>query len=126
MPVSQIAVEIVVPDVPTRGNSQRKNPVESPELRRALLQACSDTVQVAACVNADSARHAAALALVFWKGPGRVRIEVGSKEAPGGQTWTSREIDFSPRDAPIARWREAGYAAGSLASLPVLGERCVA
>ena len=118
MPLPQIAVEIVVPDAP-RGKSQRKNPVESSELRRTLLQACSDTVQVATCVNADSAHGAVALALVFWKGAAHVRIEVGSKEAPGGQTWTSREIDFAPGDALAERWRAAGYAAGTLASLLV-------
>jgi len=117
MPLPQIAVEIVVPDAPPRGSARRKNPVESPELRRALLQACSDTVQVAVCVNADSARGAAALALVFWKGSTHARIEVGSKESPGGQTWSSREIDFAPRDALVERWRAAGYAAGTLASL---------
>lgn len=119
MPLPQIAVEIVVPDGPSRGSAQRKNPVESPELRRALLQACSDTVQVAVCVNADSARGAVALALVFWKGNAHARIEVGSKESPGGQTWSSRDIDFAPRDALVERWRAAGYAAGTLASLLV-------
>jgi hypothetical protein len=122
VPLPQIAVEIVVPDTPRPGTSQKKNPVESSELRRALLQACSDTVQVAVCVPADSARHAAALAIVFWKA-GRVRIEVGTKDSPGGQTWTSREIEFSSKDAPLERWRSAGYAAGTLASLVVKGER---
>jgi hypothetical protein len=123
VPLSQIAVEIVVPDAPRAGTSQKKNPVEPSELRRALLQACSDTVQVAVCVPADTARQAAALAIVFWKPGGRVRIEVGAKDSPGGQTWTSREIDFSPRDAPLERWRAAGYAAGTLASLVVRADR---
>lgn len=72
---------------------------------------------------AETARQAAALAIVFWKPGGRVRIEVGAKESPGGQTWTSREIDFSPRDAPLERWRAAGFAAGTLASLVVKGDR---
>lgn len=123
MPLPQIAVEIVVPEAPTHGNSQKKNPVESSDLRRALLQACTDTVQVAVCVSSDTARHAAALALVFWKPSGRVRIEVGSKDAPGGQTWSSRELEFSSKDAPVERWRAAGYAAGTLASLVVRGDR---
>jgi hypothetical protein len=47
---------------------------------------------------------------------------VGTKDSPGGQTWTSREIDFAPKDAPLERWRAAGFAAGTLASLVVKGE----
>jgi hypothetical protein len=79
-------------------------------------------------VLANSETKPDVLALVFWREPGRVRIEVGSASRKG--PWATRDLEFGARDPVIERWRTAGYTVGLLAAEalaseppPVSGER---
>jgi len=109
MPMPQIAVEISAPD-----DARGRNAARSRELRLALLAACTDTAGVAECVDAEGARKAVAVALVYWQGPGSVHIEVSSKRVRE-EEWTERDLRFNAGDATIERWRMVGYAVGTVA-----------
>jgi hypothetical protein len=113
MPLPQIAVEIASPSravAPDKDTADTGAAVE----RDTLLGACTAAAENAACVIANSRQSAEILALVFWRGPMSVRVEVSSLARSG--PWATRELRFAASDPLLERWRTAGYTVGVLAA----------
>lgn len=111
MPLPLIAIEIAAP---ATARGARPDDPGGTEVRRTLLASCEAAVAEAAeCVIATSEQEATVLALVFWRGPNHIRVEVGlgSSRVP----WAIRELEFSSRDPAMEKWRTVGYTVGSLA-----------
>jgi hypothetical protein len=110
MPLAQVAVEIVAPaDRPGRAPPR----AELPDLREALLSACSDAAR-AQCVNRSGGPNATVDAKVTWEDATHVIVEVGTAGAPD-ERWSTRRLRFRAGDARIEKWRAVGYATGLLA-----------
>jgi hypothetical protein len=56
--------------------------------------------------------EATAVAIVSWQGDRQVRIQVGLRHR---RQWRIRQLAFEEADAPVERWKAAGYATGTLA-----------
>ena len=117
MPLPQIAIEIAGPSraAPKKDAASGAATIE----RDVLLEACAAAAENAVCVVAGSQKNAEILALVFWRGPSSVRVEVSSlsRAAP----WATRELQFGAADPQIERWRTAGYTVGLLAAEALTG-----
>ena len=114
MPLPEIAIEIAAPAKAMTRAPTAADP-EGAEVRRALLTSCeAAAAKSAECVIAKADREAAVLALVFWRGPTQIRVEVGlaGRKVP----WAIRELEFSSRDPAVEKWKTVGYTVGSLAS----------
>lgn len=114
MPLPEIAIEIAAPAKAMARAATAEDP-EGADVRQALLASCDAAAAKAAeCVMAKTDREVAVLALVFWRGPTQIRVEVGlaGRKVP----WAIRELEFSPRDPAVEKWKTVGYTVGSLAS----------
>jgi hypothetical protein len=118
MPLPQISVEIAAPATVARSGNRS---IGASAERTTLLSACTAAAATAECVLANSQAKPDVLALVFWREPGRVRIEVGSASRKG--SWATRDLEFGARDPAIERWRTAGYTVGLLAAEALASEQ---
>ena len=96
-------------------------PESAPELKSALLDACTKAAQGATCVEAGTAQENApgVVAIVSWQGAGNVRLQVALRRE---QEWVTREITFDEHDVPVERWRAVGLVIGTLGSVIARGE----
>jgi hypothetical protein len=110
MPIPQIAVEIAAPARAEAASGKTKV-----EAQRTLLAACTAAAATGGdCVLSRSDLEPTVLALVFWRSPGHVRVEVGLAARTG--PWAIRDLEFSSSDPAVEKWRTVGYAVGALAS----------
>ena len=121
MPLPQISVEIAAPASAARSGNRQNGSVGASAERTTLLAACTAAAATAECVLANPQAKPELLALVFWREPGRVRIEIGSASRKG--PWVTRELEFGARDLTIERWRTAGYTVGLLAAEALMSEQ---
>jgi hypothetical protein len=121
MPPPQIAIEIAAPAGTASSGPRQSETVGGSSERATLLAACSAAAAIAECIVADSRKKPDVLALVFWRGPGRVHVEVGSASRKG--PWATRDLEFGARDPAIERWRTAGYTVGLLAAEALTSEQ---
>jgi hypothetical protein len=96
-------------------------PESAPELKSALLDACTKAAQGAMCVEAGTAQEDApgVVAIVSWQGASHVRLQVALRRE---QEWVAREITFDEHDVPEERWRAVGLMIGTLGSVIARGE----
>jgi hypothetical protein len=94
-------------------------PAEStPELEERMLSACSAGLSRARCVSAHEVEaEAKAIAVVSWRSPKHVSIEVGLTDR-GAAVWVSRELDFIEADPAAERWRAVGFTIALLVDDP--------
>jgi hypothetical protein len=102
--------------VPNAPVSVEIAPPESREaLRAALLDACTRTVKDTECVeNAPEGTPPAVVAIVSFRDPGNVHLEVAVRPE---QRWVTRDIHFVEGDPLEERWRAVGLVIGTLASV---------
>lgn len=79
----------------------------------AVLDACNQALGTTECVagEADDPRPTRAIAVVNWLGPGRVRIEVGTKDP---ERWLDHELEFEPEEPENAQWQTVGFTIATL------------
>jgi hypothetical protein len=96
-------------------------PESAPELKQALLDACTRAAQGATCVEAvtDQEEVPGVIAIVSWRDGGHVRLEVALRRE---KEWVAREITFDEQDVPAERWRAVGLVIGTLGSVIARGE----
>jgi hypothetical protein len=96
-------------------------PESAPDLKAALLDACTKASQGATCVEAGTTQEnvPGVVAIVSWQGPGNVRLQVALRRE---QEWVAREIHFDEHDVPMERWRAVGLVIGTLGSVIARGE----
>jgi hypothetical protein len=87
------------------------------ELTTVLVEACSRAASETVCHLMREAPESpyAAIAIVTWEAPDRVRIEVGVRRETGAE-WRSRQIAFQPADVELERYRSVGFVVGTLAT----------
>jgi hypothetical protein len=98
------------------------SPSESaPELKLALLDACTRAAQGATCVEAvaDQEEIPGVIAIVSWRDAGNVRLEVALRRE---KEWVLRDITFDEHDVPEERWRAVGLVIGTLGTVIARGE----
>src|ERR1700742_3297802 len=111
MPLPQIAIEIAAP----AHAMARPAKADGADARKVLIASCdAAAAKAASCVISQLEADAAVRALVFWRGPTLIRVEVGLASRKG--PWAIRELEFSARDPALEKWRTVGYTVGSLAS----------
>lgn len=90
-------------------------PEPSADQLSALIGACNQASERAACVLAEHAPEGPARAVAIIKSDGdRVRVDLGLRRSAGDE-WHTRELAFEPHDDPLERWRTIGFAIGTLA-----------
>jgi hypothetical protein len=87
-----------------------------------MLGACSAGLSRARCVSAgevhaDADAKAKAIAVVSWRSPEHVTIEVGLTDSEEA-VWVSRELDFIEADPAAERWRAVGFTIALLVDDP--------
>jgi hypothetical protein len=89
-----------------------------PVLQERMLSACSAGLSRARCVSAHEVEaEAKAIAVVSWRSPEHVSIEVGLTDREAA-VWVSRELDFSEADPAAERWRAVGFTIALLVDDP--------
>jgi hypothetical protein len=121
VPLPQVSIEIAAPAAVDASRRSKAEAAAAAALRETLLKACTAAAEAAECVVADPENETSVLALVFWRGPERVHIELGSRsrKAP----WATRELEFTASDPVLERWRAAGYTVGVLAAENLAAEQ---
>jgi hypothetical protein len=83
------------------------------ELRGVLIAACTSAAGgLAECVEDPTAKGAAAVVVVSFRGTEAAHVEVGARR--GDAPFGARDLSFLSSDARVERYRTVGYSAGTL------------